>query len=226
LKILIVEDHRKINDILTKLTRGEGYHVVQAYDGGEALEELSKQAFNIVITDLMLPSIQGEDLIRQIRKQSDIYILVISAKTDLGEKIDVLKLGADDYLTKPFSVQEVMVKLANLKKRLKVDNSLVISFYQDELVIKTLERKVLFKNKELTLTKYEYDVLLFLIKNPNQVLSRDQIISALNSDSEAYDRVIDVYIKNIRRKLEDKAKTPRYIKTYYGLGYEFIGEQS
>jgi DNA-binding response OmpR family regulator len=226
LKILIVEDHRKINDILTKLARGEGYHVVQAYDGGEALEELSKQAFNIVITDLMLPSIQGEDLIRQIRKQSDIYILVISAKTDLGEKIDVLKLGADDYLTKPFSVQEVMVKLANLKKRLKVDNSLVISFYQDELVIKTLERKVLFKNKELTLTKYEYDVLLFLIKNPNQVLSRDQIISALNSDSEAYDRVIDVYIKNIRRKLEDKAKTPRYIKTYYGLGYEFIGEQS
>jgi len=221
MKILIVEDHYTINNLLARFARSDNHQVTQTYTVEEALKALTEQNFDVIITDLMMPNLQGEDLIKQVRKLSDIYIIVISAKVELDEKIDVLKLGADDYLTKPFSVEEVMIKLKNISSRIIQNKPLIYSFNDNELLIYPLKRQVILKNAIIELTPYEYDILYFLIKNAKQILSRDQIINAVAYDSVATDRVIDAFIKNLRKKLND----PKYIKTHYGIGYEFVGEK-
>jgi len=224
MRILIVEDHLKINELLGKFTRSENHQVVQTFSVEEAFDQLGKRQFDLVITDLMLPKLSGEDLIKKIREFSDIYIIVISAKTEITNKIEVLKLGADDYLTKPFSVRELLAKLENIEKRISQVKPVIYSYFSNELVVNPLNRKIILKGEIVNLTKYEYDIFLFLVENPHQVFSREQIIEHLFSESEAYDRVIDVYIKNIRKALADSANQPRYIKTHYGLGYQFVGE--
>lgn len=225
MKILIVEDTVKINDILAKFSRSEGHQVTQAFSAEKAFEVLGKSNFDLIITDLMLPGIQGETLIRKIRQESQIYIIVITAKTDLGNKIDVLSLGADDYITKPFSVKEILLKLKNLSFRLTKKHPLIYRFYQGELLLNPLPREVYFRGELVKLTVYEYNLLMFLIKNKGQIFSREQLITHCFNDSLAYDRIVDVLIKNLRKLLFDDAKQPRYIKTHYGLGYQFIGEQ-
>jgi DNA-binding response OmpR family regulator len=151
--------------------------------------------------------------------------MVISAKTDIDDKIDVLSLGADDYITKPFSVKEVMIKLSRIENRLVKQKPLLVSFYQGLLKIHPLKRQVYFDGDEVNLTKNEYDLLWFLVTHNKQVFSRDQLINQLFSDSQAYDRVIDAYIKNIRKKLSNNNHHPQIIKTHYGLGYQFVGEE-
>jgi DNA-binding response OmpR family regulator len=224
MKILIVEDYLKINRLLASFARTEDHIVTQTYDVETALDSLSNQSFDVIITDLMLPKMQGEDLIKAVREISDVYIIVISAKVDTDDRIDVLKLGADDYLTKPFSVKEVMIKLKNIERRIKQVQPTFLSYNQKELVVMPFKREVLLNDELLVLTKYEYEVLMYLINNTNQILSRDQIIDHISNDSEAFDRVIDVYIKNLRKKLKDNSKLPKYIKTHYGVGYQFIGD--
>jgi DNA-binding response OmpR family regulator len=225
MKILIVEDHIKINYLLASFARGENHDVFQAYTAEEAFKALNQENYDLIITDLMLPKLQGEDLIKEIRKISDIYIMVISAKTDIDDKIDVLSLGADDYITKPFSVKEVMIKLSRIENRLVKQKPLLVSFYQGLLKIHPLKRQVYFDGDEVNLTKNEYDLLWFLVTHNKQVFSRDQLINQLFSNSQAYDRVIDAYIKNIRKKLSNNNHHPQIIKTHYGLGYQFVGEE-
>ncbi|MDY0278207.1 MAG: response regulator transcription factor [Acholeplasma sp.] len=225
MRILIVEDHYKINELLARFARGENHFVKQTFNATEGLKELMSASYDLLITDLMLPGLSGEELIKKIRETSDIYIMVISAKTEVNDRINSLSLGADDYLIKPFSVKEVMIKLKNIEKRLEVTKPVFFSFYHQELIISPLDRSVKYKEQIIDITNREFEVLLFLINNPFQVLTRDQIINHLGSESEAYDRVIDAYIKNLRRKLNDDSKNPKYIKTSYGLGYQFIGER-
>ena len=225
MKILIVEDHYTINNLLARFARSDNHVVSQVYNVEDALKVLALDKFDVIITDLMMPNLQGEDLIKQVRKISDIYIIVISAKVDIEEKIDVLKLGADDYLTKPFSVEEVMIKLKNVSVRLNQKHPLFFSFNHGELLVYPLKRQVIVKGEAIELTPYEYDTLYFLIKNTKQVLTRDQIINSLDNDSLATDRVIDAFIKNLRKKLDCHVNDPKYIKTHYGVGYEFIGEE-
>jgi len=225
MRILVIEDHKKINDLITLYSRQDKHEVVQAYSAEEAKSILIDQLFDIIITDLMLPGIQGEDFIKYVRKNSDVYIIVLSAKTEIKHKIDVISLGADDYLTKPFSVEELMAKLKNLEKRLKIFSPLKYSFNQGDLVIISEGRQVFYKDIEIELTRNEYELLYYLAINRNRVFSRDDIFQFLFKDSDAFDRVIDAYIKNIRRKLNDHPKNPRFIKTFYGAGYQFIGVQ-
>jgi DNA-binding response OmpR family regulator len=224
LKLLIVEDNRHINQLLTQFARQDGHHVVQVLNAEDAIKQLTNQGFDVIITDLMLPDMQGEDLITQIRKVSDIYIIVISAKIDIHEKLDVFSIGADDYITKPFSVEEVMAKLKNLEKRIVSHVPIIQSYNHGKLKIQPLENDVWIDGKLIELTHYEYNILWQLISNRFRTLSRDQLIESCFSESEAFDRIIDVYIKNIRKKLSDDAINPSFIKTVYGLGYQFIGE--
>jgi DNA-binding response OmpR family regulator len=224
LKLLIVEDNRHINQLLTQFARQDGHHVVQVLNAEDAIKQLTNQGFDVIITDLMLPDMQGEDLITQIRKVSDIYIIVISAKIDIHEKLDVFSIGADDYITKPFSVEEVMAKLKNLEKRIVSHVPIIQSYNHGKLKIQPLENDVWIDGKLIELTHYEYNILWQLISNRFRTLSRDQLIESCFSESEAFDRIIDVYIKNIRKKLSDDAVNPSFIKTVYGLGYQFIGE--
>ncbi len=224
MKLLIVEDHKKINTLLAKFARQDHHEVKQTYSAEEALELMKSHDFDVIITDLMLPDLQGEDLIKTVRKVSDVYIMVISAKTQIEEKIDSLLLGADDFLTKPFSVEEVLIKLRNLAKRMEKERPILYSFYDGELKLSILDRRVSLHDNPLDFTAYEFDVLYYLISHPNRIFSRDDLIMSLFSDSDAYDRVIDAYIKNIRKKLKDDPKKPRYIKTIFRQGYQFIGE--
>jgi DNA-binding response OmpR family regulator len=224
MKILIVEDHIKINYLLARFARDEKHDVKQTYTAEEAFEALNQENFDLIITDLMLPKLQGEDLIKKIRAISDIYIMVISAKTDINDKLDVLTLGADDYITKPFSVNEVMIKLKHIEKRISSNQPMILSFYQGLLKIYPLKRDVYLNSEIVQLTKNEFDVLWFLVTHPYQIFSRDQLLNQLFSDSDAYERVIDVYIKNIRKKLNSEKHQLELIKTHYGIGYQFVGE--
>lgn len=225
MRILVVEDYKKMNDLITMFARQDGHTVKQAFSAESALEYLNDTIFDICMLDLMLPNMQGEDLIQSIRNKSDIYIMVISAKIDVHNRLDALSLGADDYIIKPFSMAEVMLKLKNIEKRITVKSPLLMSFNHGDLVIKPLTREVIVDQISAMLTKYEYDILLHLVEHSNMILSRDDIQSACFSDSDAFDRVIDTFIKNIRRKIDGFKDNQSYIKTHYGLGYQFVGER-
>ena len=222
MKTLIVEDYPKINQLLAMYPRNDGHEVKQVYNGEEALAAVHHEKFDIILLDLMLPGIQGEELIKQIRKVSDVYIVVLSAKIDIKDRVDVITLGADDYMIKPFSIEEVMAKLKNVEKRLVVNHPTIYTFNHSHLKVLPLSREVFVHNQLINLTQYEYDILLHLLSHPNIVFSRDMIIEQCFSNSDAYDRVIDVFIKNIRKKI-DFSSEKSYIKTHYGIGYQFVG---
>jgi DNA-binding response OmpR family regulator len=222
MQILIIEDYPKINQLLALYAKQEGHDVKQAYDGEQALNILNQEKCDVILLDLMLPGIQGEDLIKLIRQFSDVYIIVLSAKVDLKDRIDVISLGADDYMTKPFSMDEVMAKLRNIEKRVIIHHPNMISFNHQHLKLFPMRREVFVDDQLINLTHYEYDVLWHLISHPNVVFTRDMIIEQCFKDSDAYDRVIDVFIKNIRKKIDIKDQ-PSYIKTHYGVGYQFVG---
>lgn len=222
MKVLVVEDYPKINQLLAMYARNDGHEVKQVYNGEEALAAVHHEKFDIILLDLMLPGIQGEELIKQIRKVSDVYIVVLSAKIDIKDRVDVITLGADDYMIKPFSIEEVMAKLKNVEKRLVVNHPTIYTFNHSHLKVLPLSREVFVHNQLINLTQYEYDILLHLLSHPNIVFSRDMIIEQCFSNSDAYDRVIDVFIKNIRKKI-DFSSEKSYIKTHYGIGYQFVG---
>jgi DNA-binding response OmpR family regulator len=222
MKILIVEDYPKINHLLAMYTRRNGHEVKQVYDGESAIESLKIESYDVLLLDLMLPGIQGEDLIAHIRQFSDVYIIVLSAKIDVKNRVDVITIGADDFITKPFSIEEVMAKIKNIEKRLVIHHPIIYSFNHQHLRIIALSREVFVNHQIISLTQYEYDVLWHLLSHPGTVFSRDMIIEQCFSNSEAYDRVIDVFIKNIRKKI-DSNPNQSYIKTHYGIGYQFVG---
>jgi DNA-binding response OmpR family regulator len=223
MKLLIIEDYKKINDLIALFAKENKHQVKQAFSAEEGLSFIENESFDAVILDLMLPEMQGEALLKKIRSFSDLYVMVISAKIDIKGKIDVLSLGADDYITKPFSADEVMVRLKNAEQRLQKNKPNVLSFNHQDLIIYPLKREVVKEDRVMTLTEYEYDILHYLSSHPHIVFTREQLIDACFSDSDAYDRVIDAFIKNIRKKI-DKHKEQSYIKTHYGIGYEFVGE--
>lgn len=225
MRLLIVEDYKKINDLLALFARQDQHLVTQAQTAEKALETLQEQQFDAIILDLMLPEMQGETLIKKIRSFSDVYILVISAKVEVEGRIDVISLGADDYMTKPFSVEEVMAKLKNIEKRISIKQPTAYTYNHNDLSIYPLKREVRVNNHLITLTEYEFDILWHLAKNAQRVYSREEIIEKCFTDSEAYDRVIDVFIKNIRKKIDSNRLEGSYIKTHYGVGYQFVGEK-
>lgn len=225
MKILIVDDYKKINDLLAGILKQTGFQVFQAMNGQEAMNILMKNRIDVILLDLMLPDVSGEQLIQDIRKKSDVYIMVISAKVDVENRIDVIKLGADDYVTKPFSVAEVVAKINNIEKRLQVQLPTVISYNQGQLMIYPLNREVQVNHQTVSFTKYEFDILHHLATHSNQIFSREAIIEHCFDHSDAYDRVIDSFIKNIRKKIDITTLVPSYIKTHYGLGYQFIGKK-
>jgi DNA-binding response OmpR family regulator len=222
MKILIVDDYPKINQLLATYIRKEGHEVKQVYDGEAALDAIGHDRFDVILLDLMLPGIQGEALIQHIRSFSDVYIIVLSAKIDVKNRIDAITIGADDYMTKPFSIEEVMAKLRNIDKRLVISHPVVYTYNQGHLKVVPTTREVYVSGHKAQLTHYEYEVLFHLLSSPNNVYSRDMIIEQCFMNSNAYDRVIDAFIKNIRRKI-DQTPSDSYIKTHYGVGYQFVG---
>lgn len=227
-KILIIEDEPSVLEAISAYLRKEGYEVYTAERGYKGLEYTEDIAFDLIILDLMLPDISGEEICKRIRAKSNTYIFMLTAKSSLEERIRGLDLGADEYLVKPFSPREIVARVNALFRRIKdiSENKNVVTFNGGELVIDNDKREVRLRGDEIALTPIEFDILTLLSENPGIVLSRETLIDrVLGPDFEGVDRTIDVHIKNIRKKIELDTKNPSYIITVFKLGYKFGGGQ-
>jgi DNA-binding response OmpR family regulator len=223
-KILIVDDEENIRDLVDLYMRKAGFKTVHAKNGREALEKFDTEKPSLVILDLMLPYIDGETVAQKLRKKSNIPLIMLTAKADETDRVQGLEIGADDYVTKPFSPRELVARVKNILKRaypeegtLKIKN----------IEINPKEMRVYKNGKDLGLTVKEFRVLFALAKKSGSVLSRDEIMNEIYSeyDEVVFDRTIDAYIKNIRKKLGDNPKEPKYIESIYSAGYRLIRDE-
>ncbi len=217
--ILVVEDDKNIQEVIGAYLLKEGFNTYTAYDGQVGLDLCKNENIHLAIIDLMLPFKSGEDLIKELRTFSNIPIIILTAKADENNRITGFTIGADDYITKPFSPKEMTLRVKALIKRVYGQDA----HYKLDGIEIDFDNLSLYKDDELIdITTNEFKLLKVLIDNKNQVLSREQLINlAFGSQYEAYNRTIDTHIKNLRRKLEDDHKNPKYIKTIYGIGYIF-----
>ena len=225
LKILVVDDEKSITDICKIYLEREGYEVYISNDGKDALEKIAKTEFDMLILDLMLPHYTGEEITRKVREKSTVPIIMLTAKQSEESKVEGLFIGADDYITKPFSLKELVARVNVIFRRIQDYSNKSNEFdYEDETLKINFEKMQIYKSKELiVLTANEFKVLKVLVENKGKILSRDKIIEKLFEDFyEGYDRNIDTYINNIRSKIEESSKTPEYVITVYGTGYKFL----
>lgn len=226
--ILVVDDESKILDVITSFLSSKGYVVHAADNGQKALDIFSKNNISLLVLDLMLPDISGEDICMQIRKTSRVPIIMLTAKTQESELLNGLGIGADDYITKPFSLKELHARIEAVLRRSSHD--LVPLFTKGiwrggDLVVDFEKNTITKKGEIINLTQSERKILSTLIKYPGRVFTREELIDvAFDNDFDGYDRVIDTHIKNLRHKIEDNPKLPAYILTVHGLGYKFGGE--
>lgn len=227
-KILVVEDELKILEVVTSLMKKQGYEVYQAEDGKKALEIFNNNEISLIILDLMLPDISGEEICMKIREKSRVPIIMLTAKVDEGNLLRGLDIGADDYITKPFSLRELVARVKVILRRTSEELKPLYkynSFQNGDLYIDVESNIIKKKSELLNLTQSEWKILLSLIKYPNKVFTREELVTiALGSDFDGYNRTIDSHIKNLRQKIEDNPKSPSYIITVFGKGYKFGGE--
>ena len=224
-KILIVEDDIDINNLILKTLSKKGYEVIQAFSGSEGSLRLSMEDFDMVLLDLMLPGRSGEELIKEIREKKDIPIIAISAKTSLEDKVNVLNIGADDYITKPFELEEILARINSQLRRYKKlddiqkDNKSECKF--KDIVLKEGSREVMVKGEYICLTAHEFDILSILIKNPDKVYSRQSLYEQVwKSGYYGEDNTINVHVSNIRKKIKQISSEEEYIKTVWGIGFK------
>lgn len=226
--ILVVDDEPSILEVVSALLERKGFRIFSAENGQAALDIFYAQNITLVILDLMMPGLSGEDVCRAIRKTSRVPIIMLTARAQESDVVAGLCLGADDYITKPFGLQELYARVEALLRR--AGNDLVplavrSSWRDGDLVVDFEKNTLRKKGCDLVLTPTELKIFSALIKYPGRVFPRDALIElALGMDFEGYDRTIDSHIKNIRQKIEDDPKNPVYILTVHGLGYKFGGE--
>lgn len=222
-KIMVVEDEKAIREMVCLYLEDTGY-IVKGYEEGiSALSEFDDFKPHLAILDIMMKGIDGFDVLSEIRTQSDIPILMLTAKIMESDRLKGFELGADDYITKPFSPKEVVSRVNVFIKRIYGNSDDVIVY--GELRLDT-KKQLLYKNEEkIDVTTREYAIIYTFLMNIGVPLTREQIINkAIGYDYEGFDRSIDAFIKNIRKKIESDIKNPKYIKTKYGYGYIFGGE--
>jgi two-component system KDP operon response regulator KdpE len=221
-RILVVDDDTAILRLLSTNLKARGYEVITATDGEEALEAVQKDYIDLIILDIMMPKVDGVQVCCHIREWSDIPIIILSARGDENDKVKCLELGADDYLTKPFGIAELMARI-NTAFRHRGDASVApaqSSFTCDGLEINFAKRRVTVKGKEITLTPTEYSLLQQLAVNSDKVLTHSMLLhSVWGSEYSSEKEYLRVFVGRLRRKLEPDPKNPRYIHTIPGVGY-------
>lgn len=231
-KILLVEDSIKISESIHAYLTSTGYEVVCVQDGQQALNVFNDQIFDLVLLDLMLPKLSGEEVCKKIRSQSEIPIIMITAKVAEEDLLHGLGIGADDYIIKPFGLRTLKAKIeVILKRTLKhtlntnPQNPSIEYLTSHHITIHPMAHEVRKDGQLIALTPHEMKILMVLAKSPNQVFTREMLIEqAFEGCFDGYDRAIDVHIKNIRQKLEANPKEPELIKTVYGVGYKIGGK--
>jgi len=227
-KILVVEDEEKIAEVVKSFLESKGFTVLHAGNGKKALEVFEREEIGMVLLDLMLPELSGEEVCKSIRKKSRVPIIMLTAKSDEADMLEGLGIGADDYIMKPFSLKALHARMEAVLRR-SVDNpsSLLTrkTFQDGALTIDYESYRVQKGENEVKLTPNEYRLLATLSRYPNKVFTRDELIaSAFGDEFEGFDRTIDSHIKNLRQKIEQDPKNPCYVKTIHGVGYKFGGE--
>lgn len=219
-KILIVEDDPKINKMVQTLLRKNEYEVVAAFSGTEALLLLEKESFDLILLDLMLPGLSGEEILAKINEQFQIPIICVSAKDDLKTKLELIRDGADDYITKPFNNEELIVRigavLRRMNKGMSIDKTNIFRF--KDLILDSENHIVTINDEPIELTAKEYSILELLISSPRKVFTKQNIFESVWSEEYIMDeRVVTVHVSNLRNKLKHGEE---YIKTVWGIGYK------
>ncbi|MDE7169949.1 MAG: response regulator transcription factor [Mucispirillum sp.] len=224
LSVLIIEDEIKVAETIKAYLEKNGFNAYFSILGSAALNILNEKNINLIILDLMLPDMSGEEICKTIRKTSDVPIIVLTAKSSEDSKVNALNIGADDYLIKPFSPRELTARVKALLRRAGVFSENSAVEYNGGLSIDFTLRTVKKNGTEITLTPNEYKLLTFLAQNAGRYFSREDLIEgAIGAKYDGYDRAIDSHIKNLRHKIEDNPRSPRFILTQYGVGYKFAG---
>jgi len=219
-RVLVVDDDVKTVELVKLYLNRDGYRVFTAYDGVEALRLARESHPDLIVLDLMLPGIDGLQVCRTLRSESDVPIIMLTAKTTDQDKLTGLDLGADDYVTKPFSPKELAARVRAVLRRLPGERG-PEQINHGALTVDFLKHEASLAGRPLNLTTVEFKLLGILVKEPGRVFSRAKLIEkALGYDFEGFDRTIDVHILNLRQKLEPDPKHPKYIKTVYGAGYK------
>ena len=228
-KVLVVDDENKLVEVVKSYLEREGYEVFEAFDGKQALETFERINPDLIVLDLMLPDMTGEEICKVIRKKSRVPIIMLTAQIDENSIISGLKIGADDYITKPFSPRELVARIYALFRRVNeevIPLSDIISLNDDDLIVDVLKKEIIKSGEIINLTITQYKVLMTLLKYPHKTFTREELISiALGEDYDGYDRNIDTHIKNLRQKIETNPKEPQYIITVHGTGYRLGGEE-
>jgi two-component system, OmpR family, response regulator ResD len=226
--ILLVDDEAKIILVLKAYLEEAGYRVLTARDGREALTKAEAQKPDLILLDLMLPVYSGEEVCRRLRKDSRVPIIMLTAKAEAGDRVEGLGLGADDYIVKPFSPQEVLARIKAVLRRSRNDGARladILTFSDGDLVVDTLRHEVWHQGEQLHLTPTEFKILSAMARSPGRVFSREQLTDIVHGYAyDGFERTIDAHIKNLRQKLEGSGRQAPYIQTVYGAGYRFAGE--
>jgi len=220
-RVLVVDDDVKTVELVKLYLNRDGYKVLAAYDGVEALRLARESRPDLIVLDLMLPGIGGLEVCRTLRSESDVPIIMLTARTTDEDKLAGLGLGADDYVTKPFSPRELAARVRAVLRRLPGERG-PTEIKRGKLTLNFLKQEASVAGRPLNFTPVEFKLLGVLIKEPGRVFSRAELVEkALGYDYKGFDRTIDVHILNLRRKLETDPRHPTYIKTAYGAGYKF-----
>lgn len=221
--VLVVDDEPIVRDVVVRYLERDGHRTIEAATGADAQRLLERERPSLVVLDVMLPGIDGLELCRWIRSRSEVPIVMLTARGEEADRIVGLELGADDYLTKPFSPRELAVRVRNLMRRsARSSRPLAETIAFGDVVIDPVAREAHKGEKPLRLTLKELDLLLFLASNPRQVFSRDQLMDRVWGFQSALDTgTVTVHIRRLRKKVEDDASRPRHLETVFGSGYRF-----
>nr|WP_278416879.1 response regulator transcription factor [Mediterraneibacter faecis] len=217
--VLVVEDDFQLNEMLKKVLLKEGYDVETAFSGTEALLLLENRMIDLVVLDLMLPGVSGEKVLDKIKEKMDIPIIILSAKSEIDSKVDLIKRGADDYITKPFDNKELLVRIEAVMRRSEPSKMRKKYSYKD-IVLDASSYSVKVAGVEVSFTKYEYLILKLLMSEPERIFTKNNIYESIwNEEFFGEENAINVHISNIRKKLSEINKNEQYIETVRGIGF-------
>jgi two-component system, OmpR family, alkaline phosphatase synthesis response regulator PhoP len=220
--ILVVDDEQKIVRLARDYLENSGFRVLPASDGVSALAMARREKPDLIVLDLMLPQMDGLDVCRALRRESDVPIIMLTARSEETDRLIGLELGADDYISKPFSPRELVARVRTVLRRVQGGIQQPGNLHSRDLEIDTNGHRVTLAGVQLHLTRHEFNLLVVLAQHPGQTLTRAQLLDRLHGFAyEGYDRSIDAHIKNLRRKIETDPSNPEYIQTVYGVGYQF-----
>ena len=220
-KILVVDDEASVRKLVRSYLEREGFSVSEAADGVAALKLARRQQPALVVLDLMLPEIDGLEVCRILRGESDTFVLMLTAKTEEADKLVGLGLGADDYLTKPFSPRELVARVKAILRRSAAPETAAVPLSAGPLTLDESRREVTVHRRRVELTAREFDILAHLLKRPGMVFTREHLLEQVwGYDFYGDPRVVDVHVAKLRKKIEDEPTNPRFIKTVRGIGYK------